>query len=475
MADNQDEYISQLIEKFRMAASSKSETTIRNYNKAIRCLESFAGTYSYSSAFPSVQILADWLLNMRIQGMSLKTVSHYFDIIAALYKETAGNGSVTTAETFGMLKEKIRSFPAQEETRPIDSRRLNKILSITKTASSLSATRSVAAGVMLYSLLHRGMPLLQAAKVKTEDVMGGGDEIQALIKQYSAPNRKYLFPLGQSGLTDRQLSSRVETAVKELLSFCGIPVIVSVNNTLKAIWAYAALSCGFPGSEVLSLLDTVPSGIPELYLCEKADADPERLAALKQTVSALFADNPRRWYAMKLRARVGFEDVEARIKSLDEKTPLPEFFYPYEEIVKRVGKKLIRDNKPVIRDIVFFKLRVTDILPLFCKIGDMAWCYTTSGRPGGDYAPIPSGEFARFQETIGHFTPDYEIAPIGGFEPEEGERVVILNGLMTNREFEVEKISDTGNVIFQLNMIGDNGFQWRTKANSHQIHKSPIN
>lgn len=172
---------------------------------------------------------------------------------------------------------------------------------------------------------------------------------------------------------------------------------------------------------------------------------------------------------MKLRARVTYQEMQDHVrKYYDDKCPF-EFFYPYDEIKKRIGKKLVTESVPVIKDIVFFRARVTDIFPLFCKIGDIAWCYTTTGKPGGDYAAIPRHQFERFQETIGQFTSDYEVAPIGGFEPEEGERVVVLSGLLADREFDISKIEDGDNTVFQLRMIGDNGIQWRTRARKHQL------
>ncbi len=295
------------------------------------------------------------------------------------------------------------------------------------------------------------------------------DAVSVIVKRNYDSNRKYLFPLEQSRLTPKQLAENVEYKVRGLLVANNIPIVRSVDKTIRLIWAYAALKCGIPGSEIVSLMDSAIDGIPEMSLCIKADVSHERSAALTEPVNTLFSNNPLRWYAMKLRRRVDFEEVEERTKNLDDHMLCPEFFYPLDEICKRVGKKIIKDKQPVIRDIVFFKLRVTDIFPLFCKIGDLAWCYTTTGKPGGDYAPIPQNSFNRFQETIGHFTPEYEIAPIGGFDPKEGESVVIINGPLANYEFEVEKTKDVDHVIFQLNMIGDNGFQWRTSAKKRQL------
>lgn len=458
-----------MIRKFRSATSDKSESSRLNYAKAIKCLETFAGTYTYSSDFPSEQTLADWFLNMRVRGISRKTAIHYLDIISALYKETSSSSNPDNLRVFGQFKVRVKQIIGMSKNEPIDENVFNKALSISKSAPSHYGAQQCAVDILLYSLLNRAMPLADVAKVKVSDIEPDNDVISVIIKRNTASNRKYLFNLDQSKLTLKQLVENVERKVRGLFIANNIPILQSIENTIKLIWTYTALKCGIPGSEILSLLSSPPDGIGELSLCVEAKITEQRQKALTETVNMLLTDNPLRWYAMKLRTRIEFEDVVERIKNLDEHILHPDFFYPYEEICKRVHKKIVKEKHPVIRDIVFFRLRVTDIFPLFCKIGDLAWCYTTTGQPGGDYAPIPKRSFELFQETIGHFTPEYEIAPIGGFEPREGESVVIINGPLATYEFEVDKAKDASNIIFQLNMIGDNGFQWRTSAKKRQL------
>lgn len=93
MAVAQGNAVDCMIEKFRSAVLMKSERSRLNYVKAVNCLETFLGTYTYSSDFPSEQTLGDWLLNMRVRGISGKTAIHYLDIISALYKETASDSN----------------------------------------------------------------------------------------------------------------------------------------------------------------------------------------------------------------------------------------------------------------------------------------------------------------------------------------------------------------------------------------------
>lgn len=468
MTDAQDNAVDCLIEKFRSAVLRKSERSRLNYVKAVNCLETFLGTYTYSSDFPSDQTLGDWFLNMRVRGISGKTAIHYLDIISALYKETASDSNSETPKIFGQFKVRSKQILGPTKSCKIDDRSFDRILTVTKSVSPDSNVSRCAADMLLYSLLNTAMPLAEVAKVKVSEVAAESDAVSVIVRRNADSNRKYLFPLDQSKLTPKQLSENIESKIRSLFVANNIPIARSADNTIRLIWACAALKCGIPGSEIVALMGAI-DGLPEMSLCIKADVSCERRAALTETVNILLSNNPLRWYAMKLRNRVKFEDVVERTNNLDDRMLRPEFFYPLDEICKRVGKKIIKDEQPVIRDIVFFKLRVTDIFPLFCKIGDLAWCYTTTGNPGGDYAPIPQSSFNLFQETIGHFTPEYDIAPIGTFEPKEGESVVIINGPLANYEFEVEKAKDADNVIFQLNMIGDNGFQWRVTAKKRQI------
>lgn len=72
MAVAQGNTVGDLIAKFRSAVSEKSESSRLNYVKAIKSLESFLCTYTYSTDFPSEQTLGDWFLNMRVRGISAK-------------------------------------------------------------------------------------------------------------------------------------------------------------------------------------------------------------------------------------------------------------------------------------------------------------------------------------------------------------------------------------------------------------------
>ena len=463
MLDNKGVNISELISSFRTRISGMSEASLPSYRKAVANFEAFAGTYYNAVSFPSECFLADWLLSMWLQGLTAATAIHYYDIISALCHDM----EVADASLFRTFKKKIKG--AYTQGFDFDKKLFKGVVNVTKSVTSQPGELAEAADMLMFSLLNNAMPVLEVAKQRVGDISCDRPELSALIKRQSSPRRKYIFNLGQSKLTDRQLRAFAEQKLSDLFRMRNIAMLGSVDNTVRAVMAYSALCCGMSGSEVLAMMGTAPAGMPLLSLCEVAEIDTAGKSALMRSVTSIFVENPMRWYPMKLRPRVDFKTMTDRVAQAVNRGASIEFFYPYDEIKKRIGKKLVTESVPVIKDIVFFRARVTDIFPLFCKIGDIAWCYTTTGKPGGDYAAIPRHQFERFQETIGQFTSDYEVAPIGGFEPEEGERVVVLSGLLADREFDISKIEDGDNTVFQLRMIGDNGIQWRTRARKHQL------
>ncbi|MDE7345773.1 MAG: hypothetical protein K2N48_03415 [Muribaculaceae bacterium] len=225
-------------------------------------------------------------------------------------------------------------------------------------------------------------------------------------------------------------------------------------------------------------------------------------------IGRVFLDNPPRWYAMSLRPGVLFTQVCRRIQLLSsgngqrttDNAPLAntarsadtslsdiELFYPCEEIARAIGKKIVIRERPFIHSVVFFRAKLTDIGPLFARIGDLAWCYRQSSRSGAPYADISERQFQLFQQTIAQFTPDYEVASTGELELRPNDRVQILGGLFAGHEatFEESRVkgqessisasengkqktenANASGVVYRLNIIGDNGIEWRISVDS---------
>lgn len=97
-------------DEFRMKASAMSDNSARNYKKAITSFESFVNRTCRCQPVLSENILTDWFIDMSLQGLSMKTMSHYLDIIAALYKDTQASSCDAVVRGLSIFKQKIKTF-----------------------------------------------------------------------------------------------------------------------------------------------------------------------------------------------------------------------------------------------------------------------------------------------------------------------------------------------------------------------------
>ncbi|MBD5261946.1 MAG: hypothetical protein HDS38_07450 [Bacteroides sp.] len=333
--------------------------------------------------------------------------------------------------------------------------------------------------------------------------------------------RKYIFPLNQSERTPAQLKKHIFKITNALFRRTRLPQATDPNRTVEALWAYAALRAGVPASTIVAHLGHAPLGLPVLKLCNistlreapilrsrycEADTAKPTLrsryceADTFRAIGSVFLDNPPAWYAMSLRPGVRFTQVCRRIQLLSKPntaqrahtepsapilrasltdTPFSslQLFYPCEEIARAIGKKIVIKQRPFIHSVVFFKAKLTDIGPLFACIGDLAWCYKETARPGAPYAHISQQQFELFQRTIARFTPDYEVAPTGELQLKKNDRVEIVGGLFAGHEATFEGLEAPrppeggrgASTVYRLNIIGDNGIEWRVSLDSRIV------
>ncbi len=488
MADSPTHSLKETIQYFRSKASERSKSSGQAYLQAINSLSTFANTIDDGADFASEAALADWLVQMCVGGLTPKTAVQYFNIVAALYGAAEKDGVVGPTDTFRRLKAAIKGLDAEQPS--MTEADFGRLLNLTRTTHTLTGEASTATDIMLLALLNGCMPINEIATLKTDAATAFDPDSADIVRRQSSARRKYVFNLNQSSLTARQLDRSVSAQLIGMLSARRLPLFTSVNATIETYWAYAALRSGVSTADIVATLGHAPEGIPFLQLIARSEITPARRYAVVRTVAEVFVDNPYHWYAMRLRPHVSYADVAARLSHIDKVDP-PLLFYPYEEITRRTGRKLTSEKRPVIKDVVFFNSRVTDIPPMFRHIGDLAWCYTVSGKTGTTYAAIPGSSFKRFQETIGRFTSDYEVAPIGGLTPRPGDRIVAVGGIFDGLEADICSIATTPadstdvpvtptgfstatdlspNTIYRLQFFSPNGLEWRLNLDARQTH-----
>ena len=520
LTENKQYSIIEILEKLRSQVDAMPiSPTSSRYLRALESLESSVLTLNPSLApspftIDSLQTCCnDWLVNQWLLGAPFSTASLYLDIISSLYGSAVKAGQLPKTTLFSNLKAQLKALGPEGWKSGIDEEIFARALRLTKHAPRLIADDYVAADLVIWSLTHVLRPLDSIALLKREDISPSAplhEVIDTIIsRQCGNARRKYIFPLRQSERTPKQLVKHIARIVNALFKRARLPQATDPFQTVEALWAYAALRTGVPASVLVSHLGPTPLGLPVLRLSRREaerQSAPEDLDSVASQDSRLktedlaaigrvFLDNPPRWYAMSLRPGVRFTQVcrriqllsktsssqDSRLKTQDFLSDI-ELFYPCEEIARAIGKKIVIRERPFIHSVVFFRARLTDIGRLFARIGDLAWCYRRSARPGAPYADISDRQFRLFQQTIARFTPDYEVASAGELELKKDDRVQILGGLFAGHEATfssactVSKDSslepEDPHTVYRLNIVGDNGIEWRVNVDSRLLRQS---
>ena len=473
-----------LLDFFRTRVGEKTPSSAAGYSKALACFSTFQATAGQPEGTLTPRYLRDWLVGMCWRSLSPKTILSYFTRLSALASDAVEARLLPrdiTAE-FRRLKPMVVGLDPSSWHNALTDSSHNRLLGLTRTIERAEDDTLLYGDIILFSLLNNAMPPAEVARLRVEDLGRFGDESREIARRHISPGRSYIFPLGQSRTTPRQLDRHVSGRIIKLLASHGIAQSPDPAETLRAYWAYAALRSGITASAIVAILRDIPSSLPVLTLGasardfygedrfanEDAYLDPERIA---EQVGDTFIANPRNWYAMRLRPRVRYEQLLARIDAaIGDSSVRPELFYPCDEIARRIGSRIVHTMRPMLPGIVFFRSRVTDLLPLFREIGDIAWCYTL----GGTYARIPRSSMATFQQAIGRFTPDYEVGPVGTLPLQPGDRIEVLGGPFSGYHGEIttvtadgQQTSEPGNApatIYRIRLFGDaNDIEWRLR------------
>lgn len=459
-----------LFDFFESKILSLSPSTARNYRIVVNSLRSFLAFHNiYGQGLPD-RALEDWAVSLSLQQLSGKTLLHYIDYISSLCTAAAKEELLSPAPALKTIKEKLKALEGMSRRQALTREAFSRLLNVTKTADRQTGETALFTDMLVFSLLNKGMELAEIAYLPKSRLSCFSDDSISVAERHIDSKRKYIFPLGQSSRTPAQMRRHIEQQMASLFSYRNLPIAnSSVDETIKGFWAFAALECGATASQTIQALGCRPAGIPQLMLCTAMESEARDADTLSEMTSSLFFSNPKQWYAMRFRPGVKIDDIDRRFALCAEYLERPEIFYPYEEIAKKIGKKLVYCNRPVISDIAFFRARATDIYPMFSQLSDLAWCYRSGDGSPSPYAVIPASSMKRFQEAIGSFTPDYEVGPAGTLAS-EGDEIVIIAGDFAGMKGQVIKVGkkndQTGATVYRIVFPGINGIEWKVNIDS---------
>lgn len=498
MVDSQIDMNRRALDFFGSVILQHGSETQAAYGRVIKSIGHFLSVHDLVISDLSETMAIDWVVELLRDGLSAKNVKKYLDILASLYNKGVTERLLPASEGIIKAKARVGGFITAPQESVITDRDelVNRFLVFLRTRADALATplqpkAAVWRDIILFSLLNGAMDLAEVARLTKEESDTFAPESMAIIERNASPQRrKYVFDLGQSAMTSRQLVREVESKTLELLRSHVSVKFDNARSAVGSMWVEMAMRNGATASVALG---SQPAGL-ECHMLPAVALHgnvPEVLKAqLVQSIATAINANPQRWFAMRLRPRVTPEEIHRYIKEVAEPWQPAETFYPLAEISKRIGRKLVKLQKPYIADVLFFKSQLTDVLPLFQRIGDKAWCYRVANVPGAPYASIPQAEMVRFQTAIGEFTPDTEIQPLGTVELSPGDEVVVVGGMLAGQKGIVDRLMASGKtgrtlykiILQQADKNGNaEGYEWfsakkvEAHIDSRQLSKAPSN
>lgn len=297
-----------------------------------------------------------------------------------------------------------------------------------------------------------------------DDIVSGRD---------SSFGREYVFNLNQSHARHPQIERVLNENLFHILSAVGMTFDSSFSRSdITALWIALAIKAGMDLRTIRNVLPTVPLQFKALTLLEKVPVTEDEKREVICKVADFVNSNALRWFVMKLRPRVTFDEVNDSIR---QKFPgnsfKVELFYPTHAIYKRKGKKTVRKDIPYVPDILFFRTRQDRVQRLFSKIGDLAWCYKWSNTPESGYSTISQEDMRHFQQAIGEFTSDIRVELVDlTTEYKIGDTVSVTGGVMKGFAGSIESIdSKSGSKIFLLRISNDKGLKITHEVSSEFI------
>ena len=450
-----------------------NKSTAESRQKAFNAFLTFAGNDNLTADTFSETSIIEWATWLISNGYTPKTVDYYIKQLGTLYNQAATDRIAQQTDAFSTVRKQLAAIPTDDfAAMPPDT--ADRLQKFTTEWAAGRAAKNLATDIVAFAILNGGMTFPQIADYKKTDYQGHNELLRAIVDKYAKPRNKYLFPLDQSLRTPSQIKKQLGKLFYIALTPYGLAPSKTEETTATDLWSLAAVHNGVAPRTLLGMTKGhTPSFNPVLRLLQADAVTPEEATAIQQRLIATLTANPTNWYAMQFRPRVSFEQIKQALDAIKNDVHCNDLFYPSEEIMRRTGRKMIKEQKPVIPGLLFFKSRSTDIPTIFRHIGALAWCYRQTGEPTSPYAVIPAAQIQAYQTIIGQFTPDMELLPEDSTNIKENDRVIILGGSLVGQTATVTgiKTSEGGRTIYKLSLIGNNSVEWTVTTDSRLFHQ----
>lgn len=323
------------------------------------------------------QFYGNWICEMICVGISFSTRKR---IIRKVTMQLPDEGLTNSLN---------RLVEFRGESPSIAFANLNRLRCMAPELIRVASTRSDV-GVLLFTLLSASRSFDDAINATVE-------EHYNMLEQFSCIHsplhhrRKYLFGLEQSQKRMPQLRRETQAAVKSMLRSQGVTIDdEGVEETLRSIWVAAARECGIPFHRIKGVVGSMPRSFVFANSLEHSDISEDERSAILQRVADYILPVRTAWHVMHLRRNVTAEDIQTSLKlGAPQLYADMQFFYPTQSITRKEGKKTVTEQRPMLPEILFFRVATPLVASIFRVIGDKAWCYRLVNDSSSPYTVIP--------------------------------------------------------------------------------------
>lgn len=413
-----------------------------------------------------VTAVRTWVAHMLLGGMKASTCRRYIGKIHSLYQEWSRGGEDPFAEISGLINS---DYEMRNEDALHNLSLLPRLF-----AKNESSADYMLVSILLYMLYQPAATIEDVIELKFDTVDRMCPQVDDIIaSQHRGNGRKYVFALKQGKTTLARTVQDLSCKLSELMRMVGMRVSHgNVRDALSSIWIAAALKAGVTPEEIRAVVYRIPVDYRVLTLLPQHEVTVTERDRILGRVADTLNDNATHWYAMRLRAGVDTDNVTERInETLPGRLETMEFFCPTRNIIRKKGRRIIKEKVPCVPGLVFFKARANRVRSLFAKIGDLAWCYRSGNRADSPYSIIPSREMMRFQRCVGQFTDDIRMELYDGdVNLARGRMVRVIGGIMDGYEGEITDVEgEPGNRVFTLRISDTVRANWIAHVEDYYI------
>lgn len=439
---------------------------------AFKSLTSYIQVSRENQGLTFEESLKLWLVTMIDKGHTEASRKRYVEKLGSIYKEYRA-GDNGRGEPFEAIK-KLRGYADIPARKEIETQ--TQVLRRIFNSLEDNARKRPELALFLYLFFNASSDIESAISLTVEDYDDELPQLEDIIDTAAFHHRrKYVFDLGQSRKRMPQIVKEVSRYIEFYLSSRGLRFSSHFTpDKIVAMWIPMARKAGLELTEIKSVVDEVPQEFGYISFLDDTDLTFGQKQALKRCVAEWCYPVKKRWYALKLRRSSSFEEMQRIVNdAFADCCGKIEYFYPTKEVAKRVGKKIVKESVPFIRDIVFVRTRNTDIVTIdrIVRSADIAWTYRQGGAQS-DYSIIEPAAMAMFQRAVGSFTSDMRIDLVKGAPVGIGRKVRITGGIMagyTGTIYDIKPASDTPTRLIYVRLSEDYGIKFELQIEENLL------